>query len=106
MAADTGYEDARAISDAARVNDWKLPSLGETLYLGDFRPDPISPQREMPADGVEESERSEAVLGAFLQAQVDSQTIDRDRVFSDEVISGSKKVGALGRKVPEAYGGL
>ena len=49
--------------------------FGKALYLGDFRPDPISPQPEMPADAVEKGERFMAVLGAFLQAQVDPQEI-------------------------------
>jgi hypothetical protein len=57
MAADTGYKEARAISEAAREKDWKLPSFGKGLYLGDFQPDLISPQPEMPAEAVEKGER-------------------------------------------------
>jgi hypothetical protein len=49
MPHDTGYKEARAISEAAREKDWKLPSFGKGLYLGDFQPDLISPQPEMPA---------------------------------------------------------
>ena len=45
MATDTGYTEARAISEAAREKDWKLPSFGKGLYLGDFQPELISPQR-------------------------------------------------------------
>jgi alkylation response protein AidB-like acyl-CoA dehydrogenase len=106
MAADTGYKEARAISEAAREKDWKLPSFGKGLYLGDFQPDLISPQPEMPAAAVEKGERFMAVLGAFLQAQVDPQAIERDGVISDEVVAGFKEIGALGMKVPEEYGGL
>ncbi len=29
MAADTGYKDARAISEAAREKEWKLPSFAK-----------------------------------------------------------------------------
>ena len=106
MAADTGYKEARAISEAAREKDWKLPSFGKGLYLGDFQPDLISPQPEMPAEAVEKGERFMAILGAFLQAQVDPQAIERDGVISDEVVAGFKEIGALGMKVPEEYGGL
>ena len=34
MPADAGYKEARAISEAAREKDWKLPSFGKGLYLG------------------------------------------------------------------------
>jgi alkylation response protein AidB-like acyl-CoA dehydrogenase len=106
MPADTGYKEARSISEAAREKDWKLPSFGKGLYLGDFQPELISPQPEMPAESVEKGERFLATLGEFLRNEVDPQAIERDRKISDEVIDGFKAMGALGMKVPEQYGGL
>jgi alkylation response protein AidB-like acyl-CoA dehydrogenase len=106
MAADTGYHEARAISEAAREKDWELPSFGKGLYLGSFQPELISPQPELPVEAVEKGERFLATLGAFLQKEVDPQAIERDRKISDEVIEGFKAIGALGMKVPEEYGGL
>jgi alkylation response protein AidB-like acyl-CoA dehydrogenase len=106
MPADTGYKEARSISEAAREKDWKLPSFGKGLYLGDFQPELISPQPDMPADSVEKGERFLATLGEFLRNEVDPQAIERDRKISDEVIDGFKAMGALGMKVPEQYGGL
>ena len=106
MPADAGYKEARSISEAAREKDWKLPSFGKGLYLGDFQPELISPQPDMPADSVEKGERFLTVLGEFLQNEVDPQTIERDRRISNEVIDGFKAMGALGMKVPEQYGGL
>ena len=53
MSAHAGYKDARAISEAAREKEWKLPSFGKALYLGDFQPELISPQPDLPADSVE-----------------------------------------------------
>jgi alkylation response protein AidB-like acyl-CoA dehydrogenase len=106
MPADTGYKEARSISEAAREKDWKLPSFGKALYLGDFRPELISPQPDLPPDTVEKGERFLATLGAFLQDEVDPQAIERDRKISDQVIDGFKAMGALGMKVPEQYGGL
>jgi len=106
MPADTGYKEARAISEAAREKEWKLPSFGKGLYLGNFQPELIHPQPEMPAEVVEKGERFLATLGAFLQAEVDPQVIERDNRIPDEVLAGFKKLGALGMKVPEEYGGL
>jgi alkylation response protein AidB-like acyl-CoA dehydrogenase len=106
MPADAGYNEARAISEAAREKDWKLPSFGKEIYLGSFRPELISPQPDMPADAVEKGERFLAVLRAFLQDEVDPQAIERDDKIPDRVVDGFKAIGALGMKVPEKYGGL
>src|SRR6188472_4051876 len=106
MPHDTGYKEARAISEAAREKDWKLPSFGKGLYLGDFQPELISPQPAMPDDAVEKGERFLTALGAFLQDKADPQQIERDGKISDEVVAGFKQLGALGMKVPEQYGGL
>jgi alkylation response protein AidB-like acyl-CoA dehydrogenase len=106
MPADTGYKEARAISEAAREKDWKLPSFGKGLYLGNFQPELISPQPELAPDAVEKGERFLAALGAYCRDEVDTQAIEREGRISDEVIAGFKELGALGMKVPEEYGGL
>jgi alkylation response protein AidB-like acyl-CoA dehydrogenase len=106
MPADAGYKEARAISEAAREKDWKLPSFGKGLYLGHFQPELISPQPDMPPDAVEKGERFLAVLRAFLEGEVDPQAIESEGRIPEEVIDGFKAIGALGMKVPEKYGGL
>jgi alkylation response protein AidB-like acyl-CoA dehydrogenase len=106
MAADTGYKEARAISEAAREKDWELPSFGKGLYLGNFQPELISPQPVLSAETVEKGERFLATVGAFLQEEVDPQLIEREGRIPDEVIEGFKRLGAFGMKVPEQYGGL
>jgi alkylation response protein AidB-like acyl-CoA dehydrogenase len=106
MPADTGYKEARAISEAAREQDWELPSFGKGLYLGDFQPELISPQPELAPDAVAKGERFLAALGAFCRDEVDTQAIEREGRISDEVIAGFKELGALGMKVPKQYGGL
>ena len=106
MPTDAGYKEARAISEAAREQDWELPSFCKGLYLGHFQPELISPQPDMPVEAVEKGERFLAALGAFLEAEVDPQAIERDDKIPDEVVAGFKELGALGMKVPEEYGGL
>jgi alkylation response protein AidB-like acyl-CoA dehydrogenase len=106
MPADTGYKEARAISEAAREKEWKLPSFGKGLYLGNFQPELISPQPDLPPSDVEKGERFLAALGRYLQEEVDPQVIERDNKVPDEVVAGFKEIGALGMKVPEQYGGL
>jgi alkylation response protein AidB-like acyl-CoA dehydrogenase len=60
----------------------------------------------MPVEAVQKGERFLAALGAFLQDEVDPQLIERENRIPDEVVDGFKALGALGMKVPEAYGGL
>jgi hypothetical protein len=99
MATDTGYTEARAISEAAREKEWKLPSFGKGLYLGDFQPELIFPQPELAADAVEKGERFLAALRTFLEDHVDPQEIEREGRISDEVVAGLKAVGALSTAV-------
>ena len=106
MSADAGYQEARAMSEAAREQAWTLPSFCKGLYLGHFQPELISPQPVLPAEAVEKGERFLAALGAFLEAEVDPQAIETEGRIPDEVIAGFKELGALGKKVPEEYGGL
>lgn len=37
-------KEARQVAEEAREADWKLPSLGKELFMGDFRLDLIHPQ--------------------------------------------------------------
>ncbi len=99
-------KQARAVVEAARESEWKLPSFGKQLFLGDFRLDLIHPQPRLDRDAVEKGERFLARLRALLETEVDPLAIERDAKIPDRVIDGLKKIGALGMKVPEEYGGL
>src|SRR5207245_10760313 len=45
--------EARQVAEAAREAEWKLPSFGKELFLGNFRLDLIHPQPKLSADAVE-----------------------------------------------------
>jgi alkylation response protein AidB-like acyl-CoA dehydrogenase len=51
-------------------------------------------------------ERFLAALRQFLETEVDPLEIERDAKIPDRVIDGLKRIGALGIKVSEEYGGL
>jgi len=98
--------ESRKFAEEARETDWKLPSFGKELYLGDFRFDLIHP---LPADDAEKAARGKVFLEklqTFLQTKVDHLQIERDAKIPDEVIDGFKELGAFGMKVPLKYGGL
>ena len=47
MATHVSEQEARQVAEAARETEWKLPSFGKGLFLGDFQPDLIYPQPEI-----------------------------------------------------------
>jgi alkylation response protein AidB-like acyl-CoA dehydrogenase len=106
MAGNVSEREAREVAEAARESEWKLPSFGKELFMGNFRLDLIHPQPPLDDAAVQKGERFLQRLTAFLQEHVDPLQIERDAKIPDEVIQGLKDLGALGMKVPEQYGGL
>ena len=54
--------EARQVAEAAREQEWKLPSFGKELFLGNFRLDLIHPQPRLDAAAIEKGERFLAEL--------------------------------------------
>jgi hypothetical protein len=103
---DVSEREARQVAEAAREQEWKLPSFGKELFLGNFRLDLIHPQPRLDAEATEKGERFLATLREFLENEVDPLRIEREAKIPDEVVEGLKRIGAMGMKVSEEYGGL
>src|SRR3954454_18486223 len=97
--------ESRQVAEAAREKDWKLPSFGKELFLGNLRLDLIHPQPELDPASVEQVEASLDKLRASLVEHVDPMRIERDSRIGDEGLDGLTALCALGMKVPEEYGG-
>ena len=98
-------QDAMKVAEASRQTEWTQPSFMRELFLGNFRLDLIHPYP------LEEEERPEfaAFFGAlkeFLRDHVDSDQIDADGEYPEDVVDGLRKLGAFGMKIPKEYGGL
>ncbi len=106
MATQVSEKQAREVAEAARESEWKLPSFGKELFLGNFRFDLIHPQPRLEPEAVERGERFLHALREFLQAEVDPLEIERDSKIPEAALEGLKRIGALGMKVSEEYGGL
>ena len=106
MATNISEKEARDVVEAARETEWKLPSFGKQLFLGDFRLDLIHPQPQLDPEAIEKGERFLAELRAVLAERADPLEIERDAKIPDRVVDGLKSIGALGMKVPPEYGGL
>jgi hypothetical protein len=106
VATNVSEKEARDVVEAAREAEWKLPSFGKQLFLGDFRLDLIHPQPRLDAEAVEKGERFLDELKAVLAEHADPLEIERESKIPDQVIAELKRIGALGMKVPPEYGGL
>jgi alkylation response protein AidB-like acyl-CoA dehydrogenase len=106
MATNVTEKEARQVAEAAREAEWKLPSFGKELFLGNLRLDLIHPQPRLDPKAVEKGEKFLAELKSFLEKEVDPLEIEREARIPDHVVEGLQKIGAMGMKVPEEYGGL
>ncbi len=100
------YEESKQVAEASREADWKQPSFGREMYLGNFQLDLIHPQPKADPEQVREGEEFLGRLRAFLTERVDPQEIEETSRLGDDVIQGLKDLGALGMKIPKEYGGL
>ena len=106
MPTEVTEREARDVAEQARETEWKLPSFGKELFMGSFRLDLIHPQPRLDAEEAERGERFLAAVRDFLEAEVDPLRIEREEKIPEEVLDGLKRLGALGMKVPQEYGGL
>ncbi len=100
------YEESKQVAEASREADWKQPSFGREMYLGNFQLDLIHPQPKADPDKVRDGEEFLRRLRAFLTERVDPLEIEENAKLGDDVIQGLKDLGALGMKIPKEYGGL
>jgi alkylation response protein AidB-like acyl-CoA dehydrogenase len=108
MASNTNpsYKESKQVAEQSRETEWKLPSFGRRMYLGDFQIDLIHPQPKADPEQVREGEEFLRRMRAFLAEHVDPQEIEDNAKINDAVIAGLKQLGALGMKIPKEYGGL
>ncbi len=99
-----GKRAALEVTEDAREKEWQFPSFAGDIFLGRVRFSLVHP---FPAG--ERSARGEqflADLTSFLEQNVDPQQIDETGEIPPEVIEGLARLGAMGIKIPEKYGGL
>jgi alkylation response protein AidB-like acyl-CoA dehydrogenase len=104
--ANPSYEESKQVAEASRETEYKQPSFGRGLFLGDFDLDIIHPQPKADPERVAEGEEFLKRLRAFLTERVDPLEIEEDAKIPDDVVKGLKDLGALGMKIPKEYGGL
>src|SRR5881409_2065692 len=90
-------EEARAVAEAAREQEWAAPSFVRDLFLGKLRMDLIHPYPEQDPDEIARAKPFLEKLERFLRQSVDSDQIDREGEIPDKVIQGLRDLGEIGR---------
>src|SRR3981081_3034208 len=98
--------EARRTAEEAREAHWRKPSFGKELFLGRFRLDLIHPHPRGSDEARRKGEEFLDRLRQFCENEIDGFIINREAKIPDEVIDGLRKLGALGMKIDEEYGGV
>ncbi|HTR21527.1 MAG TPA: acyl-CoA dehydrogenase family protein [Gemmatimonadales bacterium] len=98
-------DEARAVAEAAREQEWAAPSFVRELFLGKLRMDLVHPY---PFQTPEEAARAGPFLNQLKQILegVDSDRIDREGEIPEDIVQELRRIGAFGIKIPREYGGL
>lgn len=99
-------KEALEVTEAARQKEYRQPSFGGKLFMGNFDPSLLFP---FPEQSEEEKRIGDAFLEeleAFLKKHLDPEEVDRTYTIPDEVFEGLAKLGVFAMKVPKEYGGL
>ncbi|MFQ5704317.1 MAG: acyl-CoA dehydrogenase family protein [Gemmatimonadales bacterium] len=99
-------EEARAVAEAAREEEWKSPSFVRELFNGRVLLDLIHPWPQVDQKELERATPWLERLGEFLAQHVDGDEIDKNGKVPQSVIDGLKELGCFGIKIPQEYGGL
>ena len=98
-------QEAREVAEAARETEWN-PSFVKELFEGRLRLDLIHPFPEPDPADVARARPFLDRLERFLAEKVDGDLIDREGNIPPEIVAELRRMGALGIKIPEEYGGL
>ncbi len=99
-------EVAREVAEAAREEKWKGESFMKSLFMGEFRPELLSPYPVQDPVDKAVGDATLAGLESFLKENVDPSQIDRNAKIPQDVIDGLFALGAFGMRIPKEYGGL
>jgi alkylation response protein AidB-like acyl-CoA dehydrogenase len=101
-----GQRDAMQVTEDARDKEYRQPSFGKKLFMGDFDPSLAFPFPEQSEADRKVGDEFIAKLETFLVNNLDPEEVDRTRTIPMKVIEGFAELGVFALKVPKEYGGL
>ena len=99
MAVTVTEREAREVAEAARETEWKLPSFGKELFLGNLRLDLIHPQPRARSDRRREGRALPATPARVPRASTSTRSrSSATRRSPTRSSTGSRSCGALGHE--------
>ncbi len=98
--------DALEIAEDARETEYRNPSFGGKLFMGDFDPSMIFPFPEQSEADKREGDVFIEKLEKFLVQHLDPEEVDKNHSIPEEVIKGLAEMGVFALKIPKEYNGL
>jgi alkylation response protein AidB-like acyl-CoA dehydrogenase len=98
-------DEARRVAEAAREAKWDNATFVRDMFLGNLKLDLIHPYPDPDEFISDECRAFLAELKEYIEAEVDSEKIDRERKIPDHVIDKLRSMRAFGMKIPKEYGG-
>lgn len=98
--------EALEIAEAAREKEYRHPSFGGKLFMGDFDPSLLFPFPQQSPEDKAEGDAFIEKLEIFLKEKLDPDEVDKNYEIPKEVIDGLAEMGMFALKVPKEYGGL
>ncbi|MEM1282523.1 MAG: acyl-CoA dehydrogenase family protein [Chlamydiota bacterium] len=98
--------EALEIAESAREKEYRQPSFGGKLFMGDFDPSLLFPFPEQSEEDKRIGDEFIEKLEPFLRENLDPEEVDRTYEIPKKVLDGLAELGVFALKVPKEYGGL
>lgn len=94
------------VTEDARNKEYKLPSFGGQLFMGEFNPSLLFPFPEQSEEDFKEGELVTKALMDYLLKNLDPEEVDATRTIPKHALEEMARMGIFALKVPKEYGGL
>lgn len=98
--------DALEIAESARDKEYRQPSFGGKIFMGEFDTSLIFPFPEQSEEDRQIGDEYIPKIEAFLREHLDPEEVDRTHEIPPGVLKGLAELGIFALKVPKEYGGL
>lgn len=98
--------EAMEIAESARQKEYRQPSFGGKLFMGDFDPSLLFPFPKQSKEDRLIGDEFIKKLEVLLKEKLDPEEVDRTGELPKDFIQGMADLGVFAMKVPKEYGGL
>ena len=99
-------KQAMEIAEEAREKEWRLPSFGGLMFMGQFTPSMLHPFPKQSEEDKKIGDEFISKISSYLEKNLDPNKVDATREIPKEVIQELAKMGAFAIKIPKEYNGL